>query len=478
MTAVAAMTEAIISEDIIQTEESIDEKNRRNQEKHIASVNNIIALHSAQPVLHLKTSKIKDAINGLIINPDSKLAKDELKKAKVLVNVAEQKELADEKRAFEAKHPGSKFSKKFEPKHKYEFSNISQATKDQIRRAIEREQSADKDKYAKSIVKGWKEDDENKYMSFLEFKKNAIEKAENDDGEVPSLADIMNSFDSDQLKRYSYVFRVKTKVDGEIKETTYHTPTKIPEEKRYDVYKALLTKGNVRFSKSSQTYISLFIESMAKQVAYNSLFNARSRGAERINSESLYLTENVEFLKKFVPLSDLIKFTKTYSEIATSKFTKEKKPRQKKEDKLAKKTKEDSSLLTVSEKVEKIISQDHYVKNQVSNNCKCEIAQDLGEGFESPYYRIKYSSSYVQFVSQIMGEIVYKIGCILKTQVSANKSRTINLDLVKTAIEHLLIVMNVSDVDIRNTFVQLDAKFGEYESTKKSSVKESSEEDL
>ncbi len=468
------MVEAIVSEDVNMTEESLEEKNRRNQEKHLASVNNIITLHGSQPVLHLKTSKTKEAINGLIINPESKLAKDELKKAKVLVNAGEQKELTEKRRAFEAKHPGSKFTEKFEPAYKYEFNNISQSTKEQIRRAIEREQAADKEKYAKSIVKKWKEENKNKYESFKEFRKNALEAAEKADESVPSFVDIMNAFDSDQLKTYSFVFRVKTKVDGESKEALYHSPTKIPEEKRFDVYKTLLTKGNVRFSKSSQTYISLFIESLARQVAFNSLYHSRSRGAERISSESLYLVENVEFLKKFVPLAELIRFTKTYSEIATPKFTKEKKTRQKKEEKPLKK---DTTQLTITEKVEKIISQDHYVKNQVSNNCKCDIAQDLGEGPESPYYRIKYSSAYVQFVSQIMGEIVYKIGRILKTQVNASNSRTINLELVKTAIEHLLITMNVSDEDLQSTFEGLDSKFEEYESSKKSSPKAACEEE-
>lgn len=479
-----------VSEDINKksSEEIAEEKNLKNLEKHIASVANIVKNHEEQPLLYLKASKIKEVIGGFLLNPESEQAKDELKGTRMLTNIEEKKDFLARKTAFdeENKTTSEKWAEKFIPAYEYRFQSLSNPTKNKIQEAIKNEKFQHAEKYARSVVKLWKEVEPSKFEEFQALKKSA--------GDNISYVELLSKFSKKAMDTMpKHVFEIKYKNGTESVVERYDVPTKIPEDKRFLVYKNMLTKGNVRFSKSSQMFISFFLEDVARQIAFNCLFHARQLGDSCIKARNLYLAIDSDFLNKYVPLHNLINFTKAYSEISNNKFEKEKKVRQKKserseegetapilliQDKLPKKQSKDAMKnLPILERVVQTLSQDHYAKSQIGNNCKCDLALDLEEGPESPYYKIKYTQSYVLFISNMLGEITYKLGLILKSQIRAYKSKTINIEMVQTAIEHLLIALNVETVTIDKTVKSLQVKFASFEQKKAEEKKTSSKKD-
>ena len=456
------------------SDEIAEEKNQKNLEKHLASVANIIKNHAEQPLLYLKASKVKEVIGGLLLNPEAENSKEELKTTRVLLNGEEKTQYAARKQSFDeetkTKALARKWEEKFVPKYEYNFQTLSSPTKNKIQEAIKNEKVLHAEKYARNVVKKWKESDKDRFEQFAALKKSTTES-------LPYV-ELVNNFDKKIMEELpKHVFEIKYKNGEESRTEKYEIPTKIPEDKRYMVYKNMLTKGSVRFSKSSQMFISLFLEDVARQVAFNCLFHSRSQGDTCIKPRNLYLASDPEFLKKFVPLHNLIRFTKTYSEISGSKFEKEKKVRQKKAEKTEEEVKEDKPQkrqvskewlknLSLLDRVVHTLSQDHYAKSQIGNNCKCDLALELEEGAESAYYKIKYTQSYVLFISHILGEITYKLCLILKSQIGAYKSKTINIELVQTAIEHLLISLNVENTTIENSVKGLHNKFSIFEKKK------------
>lgn len=471
-------------------EETQEERARKRKESQSAAIAKMIAEYNKQPFIYLKTSKIKEAVYSQILNPSSEVAKEDLKLARFLKNQAEYEEFLLRKKEFEEENKTSgsaeKWTEKFVPEYDFKSQNLTPFAKTLIKQAMERERHSDKEKYIKSQIKHWKENHPEKYQNYLNFRKAAIEKAEKNGEPTPVLSEIALGFDKTVLSGYVHQIHIKSK--GETEGAVYPNPQSIPGEKKYDYYRTLLTRGNVRFSKASQTYISIFIEDLARQVAFNCIHHTRKRNEDKISTESLNLVNDPEFLQEFVPLANLIRFTKTYSEIEKQKFVREKKPRQKKSEKSEqvervekpKKEirKEQWDKMSVEEKVIETLSQDHYLKNQISNNCKVFLALHYGEGEDSEYYRVKYSSFYVQFVAHLIGEVIYKIGRILKSQVTAHKSKTISQDLVKVAIEQLLISLNVDESAVSQVFNNLDAKFLEYEKNKPVKAKKDEDEEV
>ncbi len=481
MTGISVATSSIVpNEDLTKkvSEETQEDKARKRKESHAAAVAKMIKEYNSRPFLYLKSSKVKDAVYSQILNPEAEIAKEELKLTRILRNQEEQEEFQKRKKEFEELGGGDKWNEKFVPQFDYDPKKLTAFAKNMIVSALEKEKAADREKFLKAKIKDWKESNPDKYREFQEFRKKLLK-----DEEELSLVELAKKFDEHILDGYVHHIRIKSKGKEELQFTV---PQQIPSDKRYDYYRTLLTRGNVRFSKASQTYISIFIEDLARQVAFNCIHHTRTRDEDKISTESLNLGPDKDFLREFVPLADLIRFTKTYSEIEQQKFVREKKPRQKKtdkpepkEEKSKKQTKKEQwNSLSIEEKVIETLSQDHYLKNQISNNCKVVLAQHFGENEESPFYKVKYSSFYVQFVAHLIGEIIFKIGRILKTQVHAQKSKTINQDLVKIAIEHLMVSLNVDDGAIRQTFKNLDAKFQEYEKTKPAKSKREEEESL
>lgn len=433
--------------------------------KHIASVTETIAKFDTTDPLYFKTAKIKESIYNHMLNEVNERAKAEIKSKREVVN----KEALEKARAANKANPEAK--EKVVPQYRYSFK-YSDATKKAIGAALDKLKQDNKEKYIKEMTKDWTKETKE---SFAEFKKKALL-------DTPDLSrdKLYLQFDADFFKGHSNAIKLSVntgekKADGKpIKKTlSFAKTTDIPEDLRYKYYLSVLTRANSRFSKESQVYVSLFLEHVMKQVVTNALHNAVRAEKKSIEVEHIRLSDDAEFLQKYVSLPEFIKNTNTYQRLSELEASvKVKKSRGKKaaeeEDQAAtpvaasKPAAAEDAEPTLMDKLAKVFKVSDYITKQIGGLVRVTLARDFGEDAESPYFKVNFSSAFKTFCFNLMSEIVYKIGSVLQLSINSFGAKTINHNTVFTTISGLLVSLNTDTADVIATVQHLETVYGDY----------------
>lgn len=444
---------------------------KERQQRHRDLVTELVAKYAegADP-LSLKLAKIRDSIYNLILNDTNEKAKEEVKAGRQLVN----KDAIDKARA--AKKNGEKVEAVL-PAYKYSFK-YSDETKASLKLALEKNKQDNREKYVKEKMKAWSKEVKEE---FAEFKRTATK-----DAPEKERDELLAEFDSSFFIGFHNTIKIiiPGKKDDQGKAVrrveTFAKHSEMPEQLRYKFYLSVLTRSNSRFNKESQIYIAIFVENVLKQIITNALANAVRAEKKSVDVEHIRLTDDREFLSKYVPLAEFIQNTKTYLNLAELEAqTKVKKSRSKKaaaEEPVAEVVAPvEPAEQTTLDKVVKVFTLSDYITKQLGNPIRVVLATDGAEDVESAFYRVNFSSAFKTFCYNLMAEIVFKIGNVLQLNITSFSTKTINHNTVFTTITSLLISLNTNPEDVLELIQSLQKTYTEYLESRKNKRGEGSE---
>jgi len=376
--------------------------------------------------LNLSVAKVKNIIADLCINKDITAVLKDLKAAKIMQEGAESKD-------------------------DFEFSldKLSQHTLDLLDMFHKEVSELEKLGNSKAVLK---EFDEETLKEYSERKKVALM-------DYQENKKVSNLFVNDKFDLVKFNSDFSPRFDA--METNDEWKTTLTNKELYDYCTHIVGKNKIRFNSESKIYITAFVEFIIKQLVINGTKVCVNEGKKIIKTK--HSVESIlpeftmsSFVKNCVAYKKYLEALALEADKSQVQAPAQDQDQAKQESVESSREESDDDAKSVEGEESSKMPQFKYYVGELCRDVRMELSKndpEVTDFTESKYNGTSVSKEFKQFCSDVIVELLYIFGNVLKMEVITRGVKTVNYEIVNAMIQNAHIFHSIDPTDTI-TFIQ------------------------